>query len=702
MAIKIFGITIGKKKKETTTIVNISPGTISSTAPILGDTPTGYVSSQAIPQNKQTVVSYTSHSGGGGNGSRTTSVTPSQSFVEISKPRTSTSITATPKTSIASSSQKYIASLEMGASYKGKDAFFITSKEAGASGSDIYYGDSSQIKGRGFLGNIKGTFSNDFTRGLSSKTESLADTYLGGSMKASKSEIARAESFNKYQPINFASEKLLDFGDVISTKTGASNIPIIGKIKIPRSEAKFLLTSSFLFSGFEQAGAFRTTTSAYKALPKNINVGFAGVKQAKQGDIIRTDVLFKTSQGKIGSARSLSKIESITDTGFQTSNSISRGIIGVPKYSKGLGKFQLGKVQEFVGKGNAFTTPKDMIFSLNPYGGKLVQTNIGAVRGTTITSKAGQPLISSYFKIPTGLKTGLSKGAVKQNYIGSSLAFENQGRTFAFGKIVTANKDVISSAGVLRNIKTADIVGGSNVIGKGKLISKSAFTSAQADILSAVAPKAITIKPFTTATSITSTIGNINKPVQQSAYTGLGLYERTPSQSFGSMEVLSFKTQQIQPVKLSFGVAQPTKQRTKMASVFKQNSIQQTFQASGVKSNQLQKTAVIQLPRLKQSQKNEFGGFSFSPVDFGFRGRILPFAMPSGMNIFGKGKAKTNRKFKRTPSYLGLYGKGLGIKIPKFSLELEKTGLVSRAYIGNVKLGNLGPFPIKTKKRKKR
>jgi len=117
----------------------------------------------------------------------------------------------------------------------------------------------------------------------------------------------------------------------------------------------------------------------------------------------------------------------------------------------------------------------------------------------------------------------------------------------------------------------------------------------------------------------------------------------------------------------------------------------------------------------KSFLKGSYGSLLFSSGSFGgggsssglvISGDIFPpgkkivfkpiqFGIPQKQKIL-----RQERKFKRTPSYLGLYGKGLGIKIPKFSLELEKTGLVSRAYIGNVNLGNLGPFPIKTKKRR--
>ena len=138
-------------------------------------------------------------------------------------------------------------------------------------------------------------------------------------------------------------------------------------------------------------------------------------------------------------------------------------------------------------------------------------------------------------------------------------------------------------------------------------------------------------------------------------------------------------------------IFQPTKTQERLAggSMFKQTSmtIQKPFQ--DIVGRLKMKEIIEQKPKQKQIYDVGFGNYypqGYTPFKWGVL-PLIPF--PTGIPIYGKGRAKSRRRLKRTPSYGFLTLQSMGFKIPKLSKELEETGLFGRKYTGRQILGNL-------------
>jgi len=94
-------------------------------------------------------------------------------------------------------------------------------------------------------------------------------------------------------------------------------------------------------------------------------------------------------------------------------------------------------------------------------------------------------------------------------------------------------------------------------------------------------------------------------------------------------------------------------------------------------------------------------GFSFG---FGFgRGKpfipAFPIFPPMGIPTFAREKVGTKRKFRRTPSLGPILLEEFGIETPRFGKELEETGLFPRVFKRSQELPQLGPIPVKRRKK---
>ncbi len=80
--------------------------------------------------------------------------------------------------------------------------------------------------------------------------------------------------------------------------------------------------------------------------------------------------------------------------------------------------------------------------------------------------------------------------------------------------------------------------------------------------------------------------------------------------------------------------------------------------------------------------------------------RVFTGRQQAGERIIGS--LRSQRQFVRTPSFSAVTKFSLGFKVPKFSLGLERSGLVERKFLRRGRIPALGPVKIKKRKRRKK
>jgi len=214
------------------------------------------------------------------------------------------------------------------------------------------------------------------------------------------------------------------------------------------------------------------------------------------------------------------------------------------------------------------------------------------------------------------------------------------------------------------------------------------------------------------SSSVTNALFTPSKPIinipkisfapTTSTYAGLGLYEKTgsgimggrlvnplnirqssTSQDFGFNPAMNVKFSTIGNVlsskdKIMFGVlvTPDTYQRQRTAFAVTPSVISSQKYAMETITEQKPSGTGIPSPFTTYSTSYNFGFDFRTPIGF-----VFPPLIPSGTYQTKKGRAKSKRKYVRTPSFGAVWkGKELGISQQSFSIGLEETGLFERAW----------------------
>jgi len=406
---------------------------------------------------------------------------------------------------------------------------------------------------------------------LTYKDVSLRQTFFPETQMQYYQRTGRIEKPPTFQ--SFAESKFKEFDIFLGERVGK-------KLPAFLTEPKYQFSATALGKFVLFAPLMATTGEQVAKIPKEVKVKVIGKQQEISKDIIKSDVIFKTSEREIGKATAITKVKGFEKVQFGETKAIIQK--GTPAYDIVTGKIRLVGKGRLIGVQKSIDIPKKVTLELGDdilrvskeLGEGFEQLSLGGVAG-----KGRAVIPTGKFKFDMSRYISISKGGKVAKDL-----------TAVGSKAFTSSGGIVKTEALIKTIPPVSRDATTMFIKTPRPVTKLATQQVSGIISGIVKPVSKTI-PITSITGISAKVITL-KPKVKTIVSDTTLKQvSVPKESLMFRESLRFKGYQIEMQK-------PVLKEKLATSII-------TKQIPKTTSKQLLATSPILATSLKQAQQQK-------------------------------------------------------------------------------------------------